>query len=112
MIMGDLCTRNCGFCAVNHGKPQPLDSDEPKRLAEAAREMELKWVVVTSVTRDDLHDGGASHFTACVRELRKTVPNAGIEILVPDFRGKKDAVDIIMETPPDILNHNVEILRT
>jgi len=108
MIMGDVCTRNCGFCAVSHGRPLPLDPDEPRRLAEAAREMDLKWVVVTSVTRDDLPDGGASHFASVVRELREVLPEAGIEILVPDFRGKENAVDIIMETPPDILNHNVE----
>ena len=108
MIMGDICTRNCRFCAVKHGKPEPLDPDEPRRLAEAAREMELKWVVVTSVTRDDLPDGGAGHFSETVRELRKAVPDAGVEILVPDFRGKDKAVDIIMENPPDVLCHNIE----
>jgi len=108
MIMGNVCTRNCGFCAVSHGRPLPLDPDEPRRLAEAAREMDLKWVVVTSVTRDDLPDGGASHFASVVRELREVLPETGIEILVPDFRGKENAVDIIMEIPPDILNHNVE----
>ncbi|NQU06099.1 MAG: lipoyl synthase [Calditrichaeota bacterium] len=110
MIMGELCTRNCGFCAINHGRPLPPDPDEPKRLAEAAHEMELKWVVITSVTRDDLPDGGAIHFSSCVKELRKAVPDAGIEILVPDFRGKEEALDIIMENPPDILNHNVETI--
>jgi len=108
MIMGDICTRNCGFCAVKHGLPFLLDPDEPRRLAEAAAEMKLKWVVITSVTRDDLPDGGASHFAAVVRELRDLHPEAGVEILIPDFRGKVDAVDIIMETPPDILCHNIE----
>lgn len=108
LLMGDTCTRNCGFCSVKHGKPKPLDPNETKRLAETAREMELKWVVITSVTRDDLPDGGALHFATCVRELRQVLPQAGIEILVPDFRGKEDAVDIIMENPPDVLNHNVE----
>ena len=108
MILGDVCTRNCGFCAVDHGKPLPVDPDEPARLAEAATEMNLKWVVVTSVTRDDLLDGGASQFAAVVRELRRTIPDAGVEILVPDFRGKHNAVDIIMEYPPDILAHNIE----
>ncbi len=108
MIMGNICTRNCRFCAVGHGRPLPLDPDEPRRLAEAAREMKLNWVVITSVTRDDLPDGGASHFAAVVGELHEMLPEAGIEILVPDFRGKPDAVDAIMEHPPDILNHNVE----
>ncbi|MDP8239069.1 MAG: lipoyl synthase [Candidatus Hatepunaea meridiana] len=108
MIMGDECTRNCGFCAVSHGKPLSPDPDEPRRLAEAARNMKLLWVVVTSVTRDDLPDGGAEHFSTVVSELRKTLPDAGVEILVPDFRGKDKAVDIIMKNPPDILNHNIE----
>lgn len=108
MIMGDVCTRNCGFCAVKHGLPMPLDPDEPRRLTEAAAEMKLKWVVITSVTRDDLSDGGASHFASTVRKLRDLHPEAGVEILIPDFRGKDDAVDIIMETPPDVLCHNIE----
>ena len=108
MIMGDVCTRNCSFCAVKHGHPKPLDPDEPGRLAEAALEMKLRWVVVTSCTRDDLLDGGASHFAAVVSELRAKLPEAGVEILVPDFRGKDKAVDIILNDPPDILNHNVE----
>lgn len=109
MIMGDICTRGCRFCAISTGKPEPLDPDEPRRLAEAAREMNLRWVVVTSVDRDDLEDRGAGHFAAVVRELRMALPEAGVEILVPDFRNREpQAVEIIATEPPDILNHNVE----
>jgi len=108
MIMGEICTRGCRFCNIAAGKPLPLDLDEPRRLAEAAAQMRLKWVVVTSVTRDDLPDGGAAHFRDVVRELRRANPGVGVECLTPDFKNKPTAVDVIMENPPDILNHNIE----
>ena len=108
MVLGDACTRQCPFCAIGHSRPEPPDPDEPRRLAEAARDMGLTWVVVTSVDRDDLKDGGASHFAAVVRELRRMLPEAGIELLIPDFRKKREAVEIILNDPPDILNHNIE----
>jgi len=108
MVMGEICTRGCRFCNIATGKPEALDHDEPRRLAEAAATMHLKWVVVTSVDRDDLPDGGAAHFREVVRELRAAIPGVGVECLVPDFRKKPMAVDVIMEYPPDILNHNIE----
>ena len=109
MIMGDICTRRCPFCDVAHGRPRPLDPEEPLQLAEAVREMELKYVVITSVDRDDLRDGGAAHFAACVRELRHLNPQTQLEILVPDFRGRVDAaLDALSDAPPDVFNHNLE----
>jgi lipoic acid synthetase len=109
MIMGDICTRRCPFCDVGHGKPKPLDEDEPKNLASAIAEMGLKYVVITSVDRDDLRDGGAEHFAHCIREARALSPNLQIEILTPDFRGRMDiALDILTQTPPDVFNHNME----
>jgi lipoic acid synthetase len=109
MIMGDICTRRCPFCDVAHGRPRPLDPDEPLQLAEAVREMELKYVVITSVDRDDLRDGGGAHFAACVRELRQLNPRTQLEILVPDFRGRVDAaLGALSEAPPDVFNHNLE----
>jgi len=109
MIMGDICTRRCPFCDVAHGRPNPLDQDEPRELAEAIADMELRYVVVTSVDRDDLRDGGAQHFADCVRETRARVPSIQMETLVPDFRGRMDiALDILTETPPDVFNHNME----
>jgi lipoic acid synthetase len=111
MIMGDKCTRQCPFCAIGHTRPDPLRPDEPCRLAEAARDMGLKWVVVTSVDRDDLKDGGAGHFAAVVRELRQSLPDAGIELLIPDFRKKKGAIETILADPPDVLNHNIETVQ-
>jgi lipoyl synthase len=109
MIMGDICTRRCPFCDVGHGKPKPLDNAEPKNLAGAIAEMGLKYVVITSVDRDDLRDGGAEHFADCIREARALSPNLQIEILTPDFRGRMDiALDILTETPPDVFNHNME----
>lgn len=111
MIMGEICTRRCPFCDVSHGKPLPLDSDEPVNLAEAIAEMRLRYVVVTSVDRDDLRDGGAQHFADCIRETRQRVPNIQIEILTPDFRGRMEpALDILSETPPDVFNHNLETI--
>ena len=109
MIMGDLCTRRCPFCDVAHGKPKPLDQDEPENLASAVELMKLKYVVVTSVDRDDLKDGGAGHFAACISALRRRVPQTRIEILVPDFRGRMDvALEIMHNSPPDVFNHNLE----
>lgn len=109
MIMGDICTRRCPFCDVGHGKPNPLNVDEPKNLAEAIAEMGLKYVVITSVDRDDLRDGGAQHFADCIREARALSPNLEIEILTPDFRGRMDiALDILEREPPDVFNHNLE----
>ncbi|MBY4676215.1 lipoyl synthase [Marinobacterium arenosum] len=109
MIMGDICTRRCPFCDVAHGRPNALDENEPRELAEAIADMALRYVVVTSVDRDDLRDGGAQHFADCVRETRERVPNIQMEILVPDFRGRMDiAIDILTQTPPDVFNHNME----
>ncbi|MFT6791531.1 MAG: lipoic acid synthetase [Cellvibrionaceae bacterium] len=109
MIMGDICTRRCPFCDVGHGKPNPLDSGEPKQLAEAIAEMRLKYVVITSVDRDDLRDGGAQHFADCIRETRKYSPHLEVEILTPDFRGRMDiALEIFEKEAPDVFNHNLE----
>jgi lipoic acid synthetase len=108
LIMGNVCTRNCVFCGVHHGSPLPLDSEEPGRLAETAKRLDLRHVVITSVTRDDLQDGGAAHFAECVRQCRNRLPAAAIEILIPDFRGKHGALDIITACRPDIIGHNVE----
>lgn len=109
MIMGDICTRRCPFCDVAHGRPLPLDKDEPQHLAEAIADLQLKYVVITSVDRDDLRDGGAGHFVECIRAVRRTAPNITIEILVPDFRGRMDvALRLLEESPPDLFNHNLE----
>lgn len=109
MIMGDICTRRCPFCDVGHGRPNALNADEPKEIAKSVKLLKLKYVVITSVDRDDLRDGGAAHFTECIREVRAISPNTRIEILVPDFRGRLDkALNILAETPPDVLNHNLE----
>ncbi len=109
MIMGDICTRRCPFCDVAHGRPEPLDQDEPRQLAEAIEEMALKYVVVTSVDRDDLKDGGASHYRDCILAIRQHAPQTRIEILVPDFRGRMDAaLEILEQAPPDVFNHNLE----
>lgn len=109
MIMGDLCTRRCPFCDVAHGKPLPLDENEPHQLAEAVQKMALKYVVITSVNRDDLRDGGAGHFADCIKEIRMQTPQTKIEILVPDFRGRiEKAVEILASQPCDVFNHNLE----
>lgn len=109
MIMGDICTRRCPFCDVAHGKPRPLDQEEPAELARAIRDLELTYVVITSVDRDDLKDSGAGHFAACIRETRRLNPDIQVEILVPDFRGRMDiALQILKLTPPDVFNHNLE----
>ena len=109
MIMGDLCTRRCPFCDVGHGRPLPLDADEPRHLAETIANLKLKYVVITSVDRDDLRDGGAEHFVNCIRETRALSPQTQIEILTPDFRGRLDrALGILRAAPPDVMNHNLE----
>lgn len=109
MIMGDICTRRCPFCDVAHGRPNPLMEDEPRELAEAIREMGLRYVVVTSVDRDDLRDGGAEHFARCIAETRRLNPGIKVEVLVPDFRGRGDiALNILTATTPDVFNHNLE----
>ena len=109
MIMGDLCTRRCPFCDVGHGRPLPLDQDEPRHLAETIAKLKLKYVVITSVDRDDLRDGGAEHFVNCIRETRALSPQTQIEILTPDFRGRLDrALGILRAAPPDVMNHNLE----
>jgi len=109
MIMGDICTRRCPFCDVAHGRPNALNEDEPKELAEAIADMDLSYVVITSVDRDDLRDGGAQHFADCIRETRERAANIQIEVLVPDFRGRMDvALQIMSQTPPDVFNHNLE----
>lgn len=109
MILGDLCTRRCPFCDVGHGKPLPPDPEEPWRLAETVAAMGLKYVVITSVDRDDLRDGGAAHFAACIRAVRNRTPGTRIEILTPDFRGRLEtALDILANEPPDVMNHNLE----
>jgi lipoic acid synthetase len=109
MIMGDICTRRCPFCDVAHGRPNPLSEDEPRELAEAIAAMQLNYVVITSVDRDDLRDGGAEHFARCISETRQRVKGIRIEVLVPDFRGRMDvAIDILAAQPPDVFNHNLE----
>lgn len=109
MILGDICTRRCPFCDVGHGRPLPANAEEPEKLALTIKEMGLKYVVITSVDRDDLRDGGAQHFADCVTEIRKHNPGIKVEILVPDFRGRMDsALEILATAPPDVFNHNME----
>lgn len=109
MIMGDLCTRRCPFCDVGHGRPLPLDADEPLHLAQTIAKLKLKYVVITSVDRDDLRDGGAQHFVDCIAKVRELSPATRIEILTPDFRGRLDrALAILRAIPPDVMNHNLE----
>ncbi|HEV8503168.1 MAG TPA: lipoyl synthase [Casimicrobiaceae bacterium] len=109
MIMGDICTRRCPFCDVGHGRPLPLDADEPANLARTIAALKLRYVVITSVDRDDLRDGGAQHFVDCIRAVREHSPSTQIEVLVPDFRGRLDrALAILAAAPPDVMNHNLE----
>ena len=109
MIMGDKCTRRCPFCDVGHGRPDPLDVDEPMNLAKTIAALKLKYVVITSVDRDDLRDGGAQHFVDCIKNIRELSPTTEIEVLVPDFRGRDDrALEILKAAPPDVMNHNLE----
>lgn len=108
MILGDVCTRNCRFCAVKTGKPEDVDWEEPKRVAEAVKSMSLRYAVVTSVTRDDLEDDGAGIWAEVIREIRNLSPEIKIEVLIPDFRGKKECLEKVLEAKPDVLNHNLE----
>jgi lipoic acid synthetase len=111
MIMGDKCTRRCPFCDVGHGRPDPLDPAEPENMARTIAALKLKYVVITSVDRDDLRDGGAAHFVDCIRKTRELSPGTQIEILTPDFRGRADrALDILKAAPPDVMNHNLETI--
>ena len=111
MIMGDKCTRRCPFCDVGHGRPDPLDVNEPENMARTIARLKLKYVVITSVDRDDLRDGGAGHFVECIRKTRELSPGTTIEVLVPDFRGRDDrALEILKAAPPDVMNHNLETI--
>ena len=109
MILGDICTRRCPFCDVGHGRPLPVDAEEPVHLADTIAKLKLKYVVITSVDRDDLKDGGAQHFVDCIRAVRENSPSTTIEVLVPDFRGRLDrALQVLLTAPPDVMNHNLE----
>jgi len=111
MLMGNICTRNCAFCGVRSGKPQNLDEFEPKNITKAVKEMGLSYIVLTSVTRDDLEDGGAKHFAKTVREIKITDPNLKVECLIPDFKGSKENLKILLDVKPDVLNHNLETIQ-
>lgn len=111
LIMGNDCTRNCKYCNISCARPEPLDLEEPKHVAEAVQALSLKYAVITSVTRDDLPDGGAEHFANCIYEIRKLCPDTKIEILTPDFKGNKDCLDVIIKAHPDVFNHNIEAVR-
>ena len=111
LIMGGNCTRNCKYCNISCAKPEPLDLEEPKHVAEAVQALGLKYAVITSVTRDDLPDGGAEHFVNCIYEIRKLCPDTKIEILTPDFKGNKESLDKIIKAHPDVFNHNIEAVK-
>ena len=111
LIMGNNCTRNCRYCNISCAKPENLDPNEPQNIAKAVNDLGLKYAVITSVTRDDLPDGGAEHFAQCIYEIRKICPDTKIEILTPDFRNNKHALDIIIKAKPDVFNHNIEAVR-
>ncbi|MDH4044572.1 MAG: lipoyl synthase [Gemmatimonadota bacterium] len=111
MILGDVCTRNCAYCAVAHGTPAPYDAEEPVRLAEAVTRLGLRHVVITSVDRDDLPNGGAEAFAGCVTEIKRRMPDASVELLIPDFKGSDAALRLVVEARPDILNHNLETVE-
>src|SRR6056297_487516 len=111
MILGSVCSRNCTFCDVTHGQPQPVDQDEPRHVALAVQEMGLKYVVVTSVTRDDLPDGGAEHFAHVIQEIRKISGDIGVEVLIPDFKGYEQALSVVVDAKPKVINHNIETLK-
>lgn len=108
LIMGNVCTRNCRYCNIGCAKPEPLDINEPKNIAKAVKDLGLKYVVITSVTRDDLPDGGAEHFANCLKEIKELTPNVQSEILTPDFKGDTKVLDIIIKSAPDVFNHNIE----
>lgn len=111
LIMGNVCTRNCRYCNIGTARPEPLDIEEPRHVAEAIRDLGLKWAVITSVTRDDLPDGGAEHFAKCLEEIRLLTPDVQVEILTPDFRGRKESLDTIIKAKPTVFNHNIETTR-
>lgn len=111
LIMGNNCTRNCRYCNISCARPEPLDLEEPKHVAEAVAALGLKYAVITSVTRDDLPDGGARHFANCIKEIRKISPDTKVEILTPDFKGDKKSLDIIIEAHPEVFNHNIETVK-
>lgn len=111
LIMGNVCTRNCRYCNISCERPEPLDVNEPINVAKAVADLGLKYSVITSVTRDDLSDGGANHFAECIREIKKLSPNTQIEILTPDFKGQKEALDTIINAHPDVFNHNIEAVE-
>lgn len=111
LIMGNDCTRNCKYCNISCARPEPLDLEEPKHVAEAVQALGLNYAVITSVTRDDLPDGGAEHFANCIYEIRKLCPDTKIEILTPDFKGNKDCLDTIIKAHPDVFNHNIEAVQ-
>ncbi len=111
LIMGNICTRSCRYCNVKHGKPLPLDPNEPREVAESVKALNIKYAVITSVTRDDLPDGGATVFYETVREIKKLNKGCKIEVLIPDFRGKKDSLKKIVEAEPDVINHNIEVVK-
>lgn len=110
LIMGDVCTRNCRYCNVKTGKPLQIDENEPQKLAETIKALDLKYAVITSVTRDDLQDGGAEHFAKTIKAIKNLVCNIKVEVLVPDFKGDKDAVDKVLSAEPDVFNHNIEVV--
>ena len=111
LIMGNVCTRNCRYCNISCEKPQPLDTEEPKHIAKAVKDLRLKYAVITSVTRDDLEDGGANHFAQCIYEIKNTSPLTKIEILTPDFKNNKKSLDTIIKVHPDVFNHNIETVK-
>jgi lipoic acid synthetase len=112
LILGDICTRNCGYCNVRRGTPAPLDREEPERIASAVKTLGLNYAVITSVTRDDLPDGGAELFARCIHHLHCEVPGCRVEVLIPDFQGNRDALDVVLESCPDVVNHNMEVVKT
>lgn len=112
LILGDICTRNCPYCSINHGKPLPPDPDEPEKIAIAVRKLGLEYVVITSVDRDDLPDGGASHFSKVVEKIREYSPDIKVELLIPDFKGNMDALDTVVKSNPDVINHNIETVKS
>jgi lipoic acid synthetase len=112
LILGNRCTRNCRYCNVNHGKPEPVDPDEPKNIAESVKQLELSYAVITSVTRDDLKDGGAIHFFETITEIKNRNPNCQTEVLIPDFKGDTDSLDTVLSAKPVVLNHNIEVVKS
>lgn len=111
LIMGSVCTRNCRYCNISCQRPEPLDENEPLHVAQAVKDLGLKYAVITSVTRDDLPDGGANHFAKCINEIRKISPNTKVEILTPDFKGNEESLNTIIKAHPDVFNHNIETAR-